>query len=48
MKVPGVIDANVSLEKAEAQVTFDPDKTNARALIRATAAAGHPSRVKGR
>lgn len=45
-KIRGVTNANVSLEKAEAVVTFDDGKTNVDALIKATTAAGYPAAVK--
>jgi len=46
-KVSGVIRADVSLEKAEAVVTFDDAKTNVEALLKATKGAGYPSTLKG-
>ncbi len=45
-KVPGVIEASASLETKTATVTFDPDKTNVEALIKATTNAGYPSTLK--
>ena len=45
-KVNGVTKADVSLEKAEAVVTFDDAKTNVEALLKATAGAGFPSAIK--
>lgn len=45
-KVAGVSKAEVSLEKAEAVVTFDDAKTNVDSLVKATTAAGYPSTVK--
>jgi periplasmic mercuric ion binding protein len=42
-KVNGVTKADVSLEKAEAVVTFDDAKTNVEALFKATKDAGYPS-----
>lgn len=45
-KVDGVSKAEVSLEKAEAVVTFDDAKTSVEALLKATAAAGYPSKLK--
>ena len=36
----------VDLDAKTATVTFDPDKVNATALIRATAEAGYPASVK--
>ena len=47
-KVNGVTKADVSLEKAEAVVSFDDAKTNVEALVKATAGAGFPSAVKKR
>jgi mercuric ion binding protein len=41
-------EAEVSLEKAEAVVTFDDAKTNVDALTKATAAAGYSSTLKVR
>ena len=46
-KVNGVTKADVSLEHAEAVVTFDDTKTNAEALLKATKDAGYPSTLKG-
>lgn len=45
-KVDGVTKADVSLEKAEAVVTFDDAKTNIEALLKATKDAGYPSKLK--
>ena len=45
-KVPGVSKAAASLEKKEAVVTYDESKTNAEALMKATADIGFPSTVK--
>jgi len=45
-KVNGVTKADVSLEKAEAVVTFDDTKTNTEALLKATKDAGYPSTLK--
>jgi len=45
-KVAGVTKADVSLEKAEAVVTFDDTKTNVEALLKATKGAGYPSTPK--
>ncbi len=45
-KVNGVTQADVSLEKAEAVVTFDDAKTNTDALLKATKGAGYPSTLK--
>lgn len=46
-KVNGVANADVSLEKAEAVVTFDDTKTSTDALLKATKDAGYPSTLKG-
>ena len=45
-KINGVTRANVSLEKAEAVVTFDDAKTGIEALLKATSGAGYPSKLK--
>ena len=45
-KVNGVTNADVSLEKAEAAVTFDDAKTSVEALLKATKDAGYPSMLK--
>lgn len=42
-KVPGVADAKVDLSRKTATVSFDPDKTGAAAMIRATTEAGFPA-----
>lgn len=44
--VNGVTKADVSLEKAEAVVSFDDTKTTVEALMKATTSAGYPSTVK--
>ena len=44
--VNGVTQADVSLEKAEAVVTFEDTKTSIEALRKATQAAGYPSALK--
>jgi len=46
-KVNGVTQADVSLERAEAVVTFDDAKTSTDALLKATKDAGYPSTLKG-
>lgn len=46
--IDGVTKADVSLEKAEAVVTFDDTKTNVEALRKATRDAGYPSTLKQR
>lgn len=45
-RVPGVSDASASLEKKEAVVTYDENKTNVEALLKATADIGFPSKLK--
>ena len=45
-KISGVTRANVSLDKAEAVVTFDDTKTSIEALLKATGGAGYPSKLK--
>jgi mercuric ion binding protein len=40
------MEAEVSLEKAEAVVTFDDARTTPEALTKATANAGYPSKLK--
>jgi mercuric ion binding protein len=45
-KIKGVTQANVSLEKAEAVVTFDDTKTSIETLLKATRGAGYPSKLK--
>lgn len=45
-KIPGVAKADVSLEKAEAAVTYDDARTTVEALTKATASAGFPSTNK--
>ena len=45
-KINGVTQANVSLDKAEAVVSFDDAKTNIEALLKATKGAGYPSTLK--
>jgi mercuric ion binding protein len=46
-QVFGVAKTQLSLDKREAKVTFDDEKTNAQALTRATKDAGYPSTVLG-
>lgn len=46
IKINGVNNADVSLEKAEAVVTFDDAKTGTDALLKATKDAGFPSTLK--
>jgi periplasmic mercuric ion binding protein len=45
-KVQGVASVKVDLAAKTATVTFDPDKANAAALIKATTEAGYPASVK--
>lgn len=45
-KVPGVNAVAVDLATQTATVTYDPDRTQAAALTRATTDAGYPSTVK--
>jgi mercuric ion binding protein len=45
-KAPGVESVKVDLDAKTATVTFDPDKADAAALIKATTEAGYPARVK--
>jgi mercuric ion binding protein len=47
-KINGVTQAEVSVEKAEAIVTFDDAKTSTDALLKATRDAGYPSTLKDR
>jgi mercuric ion binding protein len=44
-QVPGVSQARIDFEKKTATVTFDADKSNATALVKATTDAGFPSTV---
>ena len=46
LKVVGVTKADVSLEKAEAVVTFDDSKTSVEALTKATTNAGYASKLQ--
>lgn len=45
-KVPGVANAKVDFDKKTVTVTFDPDKTDAVAMVKATTEAGYPSTTK--
>ena len=45
-KVPGVVEAKSEFKTKTATVTFDPSKTNIKALTKATANAGYPSTLK--
>lgn len=42
-KVPGVMDAKVDYDHKTATVKYDPGKTSAQALVKATTNAGFPS-----
>lgn len=44
--VDGVQEVNVNSDTKIATVTFDPQKTNAEALIKATTHAGYPATVR--
>ncbi len=45
-KVPGVLDAKVTLEPPVAEVVYDDAKTNPERLARASTDAGFPANVK--
>ena len=45
-RLDGVSQARVDFAKKTASVTFDADKTNAKALVKATTDAGFPSTVR--
>ncbi len=45
-KVDGVSKVEVSYEEKEARVTFDDAKTDTKALVKATADAGFPSKAE--
>lgn len=42
-KVPGVVASKIDFAKKTATVTFDPDRANVAALVKATTNAGYPS-----
>ncbi len=44
--VPGVSQAKIDFAKKTATVTFDADKANVSALVKATTEAGYPSTVQ--
>jgi mercuric ion binding protein len=44
-RVPGVVDAKVDYDHKTAIVTYDPEKANPSALVKATTNAGFPSKV---
>ena len=46
MRVKGVTGATVDLKAGRAEVTFDPDQTNADAIAAAITAAGFPAKVE--
>ena len=46
-KIDGVSKADVSLENAEAVVSFDDTRTSVEALLKATKDAGYPSTLRG-
>jgi mercuric ion binding protein len=46
-KVPGVIQTKVDYDHKTATVTYDSDKTNTSALVKATTNAGFPSSIHG-
>nr|WP_036258358.1 mercury resistance system periplasmic binding protein MerP [Methylocapsa aurea] len=45
-KSPGVAEARIDFDKKTATVTFDPDRADAAALIKATTDAGYPSSLR--
>ncbi|HET6378516.1 MAG TPA: mercury resistance system periplasmic binding protein MerP [Methylocella sp.] len=45
-KVPGVASVKVDPGTSSATVTFDPDKSDAAALMKAAAEAGYPASLK--
>lgn len=45
-KVPGVASVKVDPGTSSATVTFDPDKSDAAALMKAVAEAGYPASLK--
>lgn len=45
-KVPGVDKVKVDFETKQALVAFDPARTSAEALLKATAGAGFPATIK--
>jgi periplasmic mercuric ion binding protein len=45
-KVPGVAEAKIDLDKKTATVTYDADRTDTAALIKATTGAGFPSTAR--
>lgn len=45
-KAPGVTEAKIDFDKKTATVTFDPDRVEPAALVKATTDAGYPSTVR--
>lgn len=45
-RVPGVRQANASLENKSVEATYDPDRTSAEALADAVTRAGYPATVR--
>ena len=45
-KVNGITNVKIDLSTKTATVTFDPDKANVAALIKATTEAGYPTAIK--
>ena len=45
-KVPGVTDARIDFDNKTATVTFDADKLDSAALVKATTDAGYPSTAR--
>lgn len=45
-QVPGVVDAQATLDPPQAMVTFDPDQATLDDLVQATTNAGYPSSPK--
>ena len=43
LQIPGVAQARIDLERKTAVVQFDPDRTSAATLVKATTEAGYPS-----
>lgn len=44
--IPGVVEAKVDFDHKTATVTFDPTKTDAPAMVKATTNAGFPSTLR--
>ena len=45
-KAPGVTEARIDFERKTATVTFDPDRIDPAALVKATTDAGYPADVR--